>query len=118
MPPQHFRGLMNSYDSQKRVKKLVRTVRDEDDYVECRSLLRLIDWHEAYAHERLPHLPALKVFLRGLVKKPRRKLNQALRTSIAYRQVCLQRVWVISHTAYVSVRSCGSVGGWGCGRRG
>ena len=86
MPPQHFRGLMNAYDSQKRVKKLIRTVRDDDDYVECRSLLRLIDWHEAYSHERLPHLPALKVFLRSLGKKRKRALNQALRIDIAYRQ--------------------------------
>lgn len=88
MPPQHFRMLLNAYDSQKRVRKTVRTVRDDRDMVDAKSLLRVIDWHTDTSYENLPNLPAMRRFIQELTQKKRkkRKLNQALRIDIAYRQ--------------------------------
>ena len=86
MPPTHFRMLMNAYDSQKRVKKIIRTSKDGRGMIEIHSLVRLIAWHEDRSYEVLPNMPDLKKFLNGIKRKPKRKFNQALRIDIAYRQ--------------------------------
>lgn len=87
MPPTHFRMLLNAYDSQKNVRKTIRTTREERDMVDAKSLLRVLDWHAETSYENLPRLPALRHFLMNLTKKKKkRKLNQALRIDIAYRQ--------------------------------
>ncbi len=87
MPPTHFRMLLNAYDSQKRVRKTIQTTRDERDMIDVKSLLRVIDWHTDTSYEKLPNIPAMRAFLRTFTKrKPKRKLNQALRIDIAYKQ--------------------------------
>jgi 5-methylcytosine-specific restriction endonuclease McrA len=88
MPPTHFRMLLNAYDSQKRVHKVIRTRREDRDMIDVKSLLKVIDWHEDTSYERLPNMPSLRSFLRGLSPKRRKKriFNQALRIDIAYRQ--------------------------------